>query len=440
MADRNASSTAAGLDPAKLAHMLAAATYAMGGVLVAAIIMRAGWGSPQTAWFVGVGVVLIGVQIHMAVASRQAHRALLDDVLRARRSTARVAENLAKTRSALEALEGRVEVDGDKRTQALMEELRELEALVRRVSAREIAEAQDLIPPPPERARGVRQGPPQTDGERRSAEALLKSVRWAVETGQVEIHLQPIVTLPQRKVVAYEAFTRLRDEDGQVIMPAEWLRVAEPAGLVGAVDNLLLFRSLQIAQRMLERDAKLSLFCNIGLASLSDERFFPDFLGYVRETPDLARALVFELGQADYLRRGSMAARNMGRLADHGFRFSIDKLTSFDLDLAELERAGVTTVKAAGDRLMHALHDGRELGVPDAPMARAGDYVRVLAERGIELIADKVEHESTVVEILDLDVAFAQGHLFGAPKLARVDEGQAQPRPAARDLPRRAYG
>ena len=67
---------------------------------------------------------------------------------------------------------------------------------------------------------------------------VLDMVRQSIEQNKVDLYLQPMVTLPQRKVKFYEALTRLRNEDGDVIFPADYIRVAEPAGIMPMIDNL----------------------------------------------------------------------------------------------------------------------------------------------------------------------------------------------------------
>src|SRR5579872_335758 len=60
------------------------------------------------------------------------------------------------------------------------------------------------------------------------ASALLQTVRAALDAGRVDLYLQAVVSLPQRRTQFYESFSRLRDETGRVLMPAEFLSVAEP--------------------------------------------------------------------------------------------------------------------------------------------------------------------------------------------------------------------
>src|SRR5205085_2965705 len=59
---------------------------------------------------------------------------------------------------------------------------------------------------------------------------IIAAIRRAVDASRVDLYLQPIVTLPQRKVRYYEALTRLRGEDGELIVPSDFLGYAESGG------------------------------------------------------------------------------------------------------------------------------------------------------------------------------------------------------------------
>ncbi|MDQ0464762.1 cyclic-di-GMP phosphodiesterase TipF (flagellum assembly factor) [Caulobacter ginsengisoli] len=257
-------------------------------------------------------------------------------------------------------------------------------------------------------------------GRSAQSAALLDTVRDALAEGRVDLYLQPVVSLPQRRTVFYESFSRLRDDTGRVMMPAEYLAVAEPEGLVAAIDNLLLFRCVQIVRRLAKQDRKVGIFCNISLASLADENFFPQFLEFLSGNKDLAGALIFELGQAAFESRGAVEARHMARLADLGFRFSLDKVIDLDLDFQDLSRADVKFVKVGAQMMLDQLEetDGR-LVLRSLPDLHASDFARLTRRYGVEVIAEKVESERQIVDILELDIAFGQGHLFGEPRAIR---------------------
>jgi cyclic-di-GMP phosphodiesterase TipF (flagellum assembly factor) len=262
------------------------------------------------------------------------------------------------------------------------------------------------------------QDPRSAEGRKRQqSNALLQTVHEALTENRVDLYLQPVVTLPQRRTIFYESFTRLRDASGRIMMPAEYLSLAEGEGLLPAIDNLLLFRCAQIVRRLSRQDRKVGVFCNISLTSLGDETFFPEFLAFLSQNRDLGQSLIFELGQATFDARGAVEARNMAKLADLGFRFSLDKVQTLDLDFADLQRSDVRFIKVAAELLVEQLLDlDGAAPLPSMPDIRAADFAALTERYGVQLIAEKVETERQVIDILELDVTFGQGHLFGEPR------------------------
>jgi cyclic-di-GMP phosphodiesterase TipF (flagellum assembly factor) len=326
---------------------------------------------------------------------REANRILIDQVERLDSRISEVVETLAD--------------DAVRRSEALSDEVHILEDLVQRMSQR----LEERLTAPQQAGWGRATPHPQSS-------ALLETVRRALTENRVDLYLQPVVSLPQRRTVFYESFSRLRDESGRVMMPAEYLAVAEPEGLVTAIDNLLLFRCVQIVRRLAKQDRKVGIFCNISTLSLADETFFPQFLEMLSANRDLAGALIFELGQAAFDARGSVEARNMGKLAELGFRFSLDKVTDLDLDLQDLSRSDVKFLKIAAQPLLDEVIEieGR-LVLKTLPDLAAEDFCALTRRYGVEVIAEKVESERQVVDVLELDIAYGQGHLFGEPRAIR---------------------
>ena len=264
-----------------------------------------------------------------------------------------------------------------------------------------------------------------------AARGPMDLVREALMENRVELHLQPIVQLPQRKTAFYEGFTRLKDANGRLILPTEFIPAAEQAGLMGTIDNVLLFRCVQIVRKLMKQDRRIGIFCNLSPAALADEHFFPQFLDFMRENRDLAGSVIFEIPQDAYENRTSIEARAMSKLVDLGFRFSIDRVTNTEIDLPDLERSGVRYVKVAASTLVEQVIN-RGLR-PRSAITReiaAADIAAVFQRYGVDLIAERIEAEDTVLEVLDLDVPYAQGHLFGAPRAIKESlmEETAPPR------------
>ncbi|MBD7941049.1 flagella assembly cyclic-di-GMP phosphodiesterase TipF [Brevundimonas guildfordensis] len=380
--------------------------YLFLALTIGAMIWRAGLGAGAGAAGV-LGALGILAGAHAIVTGMADRRALRLEIGKVREAHRLLADAMESTQGALTELAQAIETGALSRTDALTGEVRMLEGLVQQMSAsiEERLAASTLTADTFEGRRQVQ------------SNTLLKTVHDALSENRVDLYLQPVVTLPQRRTVYYESFTRLRDPSNRVMMPAEYLSVAEGEGLLPAIDNLLLFRCAQIVRRLAAQDRKVGVFCNISLASLGDETFFPQFLDFLNQNRDLKDALIFELGQATFDARGAIEARNMAKLADLGFRFSIDKVQTLDLDFADLQRSDVRFIKVAADLLIEQLLDlDGAAPLPSQPDIRAGDFAPLTRRHGLELIAEKVESEKQVVDILELDVAMGQGHLFGEPR------------------------
>ncbi|WP_292083962.1 MULTISPECIES: EAL domain-containing protein [unclassified Brevundimonas] len=380
--------------------------YLFLSLTIGAAIWRAGMGAGAgAAGVLGALGVLIG--LHAVIAGILDRRALRKEVAKVREAHRLLADAMESTQGALTELAEAIESGALSRTEALTGEVRMLEGLVQQMSE-SIDERLASSPITADTYEGRRQVQSNT---------LLKTVHDALTENRIDLYLQPVVTLPQRRTVFYESFTRLRDPSNRVMMPAEYLSVAEGEGLLPAIDNLLLFRCAQIVRRLARQDRKVGVFCNISLASLGDETFFPQFLDFLSQNRDLKDALIFELGQATFDARGASEARNMAKLADLGFRFSIDKVQTLDLDFADLQRSDVRFIKIAADLLIEQLLDlDGATPLPTQPDIQAADFAPLTRRYGLELIAEKVESEKQVVDILELDVGMGQGHLFGEPR------------------------
>ncbi|WP_193368596.1 EAL domain-containing protein [Pelagibius marinus] len=236
--------------------------------------------------------------------------------------------------------------------------------------------------------------------------AVLEVARQALRDDRIDLVLQPIVLLPQRKRRYYECFSRLRTTDGYMILPEQYIGLAEREGIVAAIDNMLLIRCIQLVRKIQYRSEKLDFFCNISSHTLGDDAFFADFVDFLESNGDLAKHLIFEFSQSDYEAWDSGAAVYLRRLAELGCRFSLDGMHHLNVDGEILARRNFHFVK------VHA-----ELLLADAAAGEA--LVNDLKEHGVRLVVEKVEDEDALVEVMDLGVDCAQGYLFGEPRLAK---------------------
>jgi cyclic-di-GMP phosphodiesterase TipF (flagellum assembly factor) len=398
------------------------AGFSLAGAIVAGGLALALGASIPLAIVAAMVVVLAAAQIRGALAGARERRQTAEELAAlktANRAFLRAAEESSTRLNDLNEL---IETRTSEQRRKVVSELQVLESLMRDFAANLSEKAKDddaaaaPVPAPAAEATSYLEG--VTDP------VLLEMIRTSLEQNRVDLYLQPIVSLPQRKLRFYEALSRLRAEDGTVIMPEQYMRVAAPAGLMSVVDNLLLFRCVQVVRKLTQKQRDMAVFCNIAGDTLRDGEFFPQFLDYMHHNRDLAGHIVFEFAQSVVLNADAQVEANLAYLANMGFALSMDHVTTLAMDLEKLRRLGFRHIKVRAETLTGGM------GRAQAHVA-AEDFKSLLARYSINLIAERVETEKTVVELLDYAVDYAQGFLFGEPRPVRDDMQKPAERPDA---------
>jgi cyclic-di-GMP phosphodiesterase TipF (flagellum assembly factor) len=258
---------------------------------------------------------------------------------------------------------------------------------------------------------------PDLSAARSNAQILL-AVKNAIEANRIDIYLQPMVTLPQRKVRFYEAVTRLRDDSDQILTADDFIGTAEAAGLMGRIDHMVMLRCVQVLRRLMVRNKDVGIFCNVAAATLSNPSTFAQCLDFLEANRALAASFVLEFKQSTFRNLGAVETEHLAALAQRGYRFSIDHVTDLRIEPRELADRGVRFIKVPATLLL----DQRQTSASDI---HPSDLSDLLGRFGIDLVAERIEGERAVVDLLDYDVRFGQGFLFAAPRPLRPETASA---------------
>ena len=367
-----------------------------------------------------------------------------DQIADLSRGTADLARQVGEIARRLGAVESRAGQPARAGGEPLAAEIGELGGLVRQVAdtvaVHEAAlQKQGLLQAPPPAPQAAPAPPPEEKaseapglrGLKRAEVAAL--IAKAMEDNRIDLYLQPIVTLPQRKVRFYEAMARLRTPGGEIVAAEDFIPYAEGAGLLPALDNMMLFRCVAVTRRLQLKNREVGVICNIGAATLADPVEFNKLLQFAEANRALADALSFEFSQAAYRAFGPLENEALAALAERGFRFSMDHIADLRMEPKELADRRFRFLKVPAALLLDKSTSARSDIHPQ-------DLADLLARSGIDVIVDRVEHESTVVDLLDYDVRFGQGFLFSPPRPVRAEAlqlvaGEAADAAAAAEAP-----
>ena len=420
------------------AILLALCMLIIAGLAGAAVYLYLDLGMLEAATVAIAILALLG--LYHTVSSRFGLRSAVSRQLAdLSRGGADVGRQVAEMGRRLAALEGKLETVLDQ-TRAVADPLNvqmsELDARVRRLaetvgvhqatldamarSASEQPAVAGSVPPPP---------PPPRDSWGDIAakpsvavmnEVSLEAIRSAINANRIDLYLQPIVTLPRRKVGFYEAMSRLRSETGETVHESEFVPQAERGGLMPKLDYLVVFRCVQIVRRLLMKNREIGLFCSLSRTTLTHPDVWQQLHDFMAANRAIAPSLILQFAQSAVREMAEPEYERLAALSEFGFRFCFNEVTSLRVEPGELAPRGFRYVKVHAALLL-----GRVAPAPSE--AGPGELSELLGRFGIELIVDRIDNESSVMELLDHDVRYGQGPLFSAPRPVRAEALQTMP-------------
>ncbi len=228
----------------------------------------------------------------------------------------------------------------------------------------------------------------------------------ALTQERVVVHYQPVVDMRTREVVGVEALLRLRDDDGSLLPPSDFLEVATESGLLPALDDVVL-RTASVAVARWSRQCARPLGLAVNLcpgqivADLADR-----ILGALADASLPPEQLLAEVTESTLLAAGAEAGQWLPALAERGVRLALDVFGTGWGSLTYLRRLPVSMLKV--DRSFVG-------ALPEDPDGLVRAVVALAGQLGLAAIAEGVETEAQYDALLFLDTPYAQGYLFGGP-------------------------
>jgi cyclic-di-GMP phosphodiesterase, flagellum assembly factor TipF len=251
--------------------------------------------------------------------------------------------------------------------------------------------------------------PAEAAAETAPGDAMLRDLREAIEGNRIDLYLQPIVTLPDRKLRFYDASTRVRTGDDEFMPPGDYLQLAEREHLMPRIDNVMLVKCVQLLRRLGPESRLKGVFCNLSAQSLLDHDFFPELVEFMEENSTLADNLTFQLSQRAVLDIGADELAGLKTLGKLGFVFSLDHVADLDVDFAALRDHFFRYVKIEAKTLLHDMAEARA-SIP------AADMTSYLDRFDLKLIVEKVDDEASLERLMNYGVDLAEGDLFARPR------------------------
>ncbi len=258
-------------------------------------------------------------------------------------------------------------------------------------------------------------------------------VTRAAEENRLELYFQPIRPIARPGATAFHELTvRLRDEDGRLIAPGEFIPAAERYNIMSVIDRWVVQRAIErlkdwaeradlkvavnagprtAARSAAERQGRVALpllAVNLSGTSLNEQSFI-DFVMQQVGDPMLAQALCFEITETAAVTNLSNATFVMRELKARGCKFALDDFGTGLSSFMYLKTLPVDYLKIDGQFISHVADDPVDRSMVEA-------ICKVGRTLGIETVAECVESQAVLDELERIGIDYAQGYFLARPE------------------------
>lgn len=306
--------------------------------------------------------------------------------------------------------------DAGKRLQVVEADISVLGTVVRQV-AEAVAEIEEQRMPSA-RLRAPRESAPAVE----EVEPTIPpdAVRRAFAEDRLVVHVQPVLTLPQRRVHGYDLVPRLMLDGAEVAEPQDFLPREGGEDIRRHVDGTALLEAIAIARRARSAGQTVALFVPLSRATLADHMSREQHLAALEANRTIAQSVIFLLAEADWLALSQAERIAAGQFVRAGARFALGAVRSLRSDITGLVGQGVCALRVDA---------GTFLANPQALTDfHVSDVTSYLARFGVDLVVTGVGTEEQILELIEDGVGIAQGPHLARPEPARPDLASERPR------------
>jgi len=249
--------------------------------------------------------------------------------------------------------------------------------------------------------------------ERHREMQWVSRINRACEEDRLLLVCQPIVPIRAgvEKLRHFELLLRMKDENGALVQPSEFIPAAERFNLMPALDRWVVRQACtrHVHRRGDTGRAPFILAINVSATTLNDEQFLDFVLAEIAAADVSPGALCFEMTETAAMSSLANAKHFVRELRERGCRFALDDFGSGLSSFIFLKNLPVDFLKIDGQFMHNVAHDRVDRGLVEA-IAQIGQTM------GIRTIAERVDSAEVLTRLADIGIEYAQGHYIAAPQ------------------------
>ncbi len=230
----------------------------------------------------------------------------------------------------------------------------------------------------------------------------------------IDIALQPILEIPHRRLKYYDVQPQLIEEDGRKQCIYAYRGGLDQDKIYADLDADLIPKIIHITRKVCEEIKNTKVFYRLSSAFLEDPAYHAQIIAALMANRIIASQLIFKIDHATYKNATDSSKRFMNDISDLGYAICLTAIQSFDFDIEDLDKQNINFLNIHSQALIASSADAKSL-----------QHFRGLIENlkmvDIKIIADRVENETSILELLDLDISIAQGNYLAPARLVKPE-------------------
>src|SRR6185295_3946395 len=240
---------------------------------------------------------------------------------------------------------------------------------------------------------------------------LESDLRKAIDGHQFLVYYQPEVSLATRRVVGYEALVRWNHPQRGIVMPGEFLPLAEETGLIVPLGRIVMreaCRQMAEWQRDYPQHPPLSVSVNLSSRELNDSELVSTVARVLHDTGLNPGSLRIEVTEGSILEDHEVTAATLRRLQELNISLEIDDFGTGYSSLSRLHEFSFATVKIDRSFVKNL--------VEETGSAHLVETILLMAKSmGLGVVAEGIETREQLTKLTALGCDYGQGYYFSRP-------------------------
>ena len=261
---------------------------------------------------------------------------------------------------------------------------------------------------------------PAVDEHSASKLAMVGDLRRALERDELVLYYQPKISTSTGRLVGAEALVRWRHPQKGLVLPDEFIPIAERTGLINPLTRHVMDAALAQVRRWMDRGRPLPIAVNLSVRNLHDEGFAELIAALLDAHGVPARLLELEVTESAIMTDPARARQTLEKLSALGIRLSLDDFGAGYTSLSQLKALPVNDIKIDRSFVTRMAGDHRDSLIVQSVISLGHNL-------GLTLVAEGVESREVLTALAGFGCDVDQGNLFSEPMPAKAFDTWSRP-------------